>query len=106
MTLGIAATAGAWYWLIVKRVVRRRSAAFVGASLAAFAPPMVSHAGAHPNFVILFMIPLIIDRALRLCAGARVGGYFNGPYGEDRIGIYGASPATPRRCCVMSATPA
>ncbi|MBP2052818.1 dolichyl-phosphate beta-glucosyltransferase [Streptomyces griseochromogenes] len=72
MALGIAATAAAWYRLIVKRVVRRRSAAFVGASLAAFAPPMVSHANAHPNFVILFMIPLIIDRALRLATGARV----------------------------------
>ncbi|MFF4356437.1 dolichyl-phosphate beta-glucosyltransferase [Streptomyces sp. NPDC001604] len=72
MTLGLAATAAAWYRLIVKRVVRRRSAAFVGASLAAFAPPMVSHANAHPNFVVLFMIPLIIDRALRLCTGARV----------------------------------
>ncbi|MET8247339.1 dolichyl-phosphate beta-glucosyltransferase [Streptomyces sp. NPDC005202] len=72
MALGLAATAAAWYWLIVKRVVRQRAAAFVGASLAAFAPPMVSHANAHPNFVILFMIPLIIDRALRLCTGARV----------------------------------
>ncbi|GAA2518177.1 dolichyl-phosphate beta-glucosyltransferase [Streptomyces longisporus] len=72
MTLGLAATAAAWYRLIVKRVVRRRTAAFVGASLAAFAPPMVSHANAHPNFVVLFMIPLIIDRALRLCTGARV----------------------------------
>jgi dolichyl-phosphate beta-glucosyltransferase len=72
MALGLAATAAAWYWLIVKRVVRQRAAAFVGASLAAFAPPMVSHANAHPNFVILFMIPLIIDRALRLCAGTRV----------------------------------
>ncbi|WP_128802496.1 MULTISPECIES: dolichyl-phosphate beta-glucosyltransferase [unclassified Streptomyces] len=72
MTLGLAATAAAWYWLIVKRVVRKRSAAFVGAWLAAFAPPMVSHANAHPNFVILFMIPLIIDRALRLSTGARV----------------------------------
>ncbi|WP_210585092.1 dolichyl-phosphate beta-glucosyltransferase [Streptomyces sp. GESEQ-35] len=72
MTLGLAATAAAWYWLIVKRVVRHRAAAFVGASLAAFAPPMVSHANAHPNFIILFMIPLIIDRALRLCAGTRV----------------------------------
>ncbi|MEU7054787.1 dolichyl-phosphate beta-glucosyltransferase [Streptomyces sp. NPDC046197] len=72
MTLGLAGTAAAWYWLIVKRVVRRRAAAFVGASLAAFAPPMVSHANAHPNFVILFMIPLIIDRALRLCTGVRV----------------------------------
>ncbi|MPY37767.1 glycosyltransferase family 2 protein [Streptomyces adustus] len=72
MTLGLAATAAAWYWFIVKRVVRQRAAAFLGASLAAFAPPMVSHANAHPNFVILFMIPLIIDRALRLCAGTRV----------------------------------
>ncbi|MFI9760871.1 glycosyltransferase [Streptomyces sp. NPDC051963] len=72
MTLGLAATAAAWYWLIVKRVVHQRAAAFVGASLAAFAPPMVSHANAHPNFIILFMIPLIIDRALRLCTGTRV----------------------------------
>ncbi|QOV36752.1 glycosyltransferase family 2 protein [Streptomyces ferrugineus] len=72
MTLGLAATAAAWYRLIVKYVVRGRIPAFVGASLAAFAPPMVSHAHAHPNFVVLFMIPLIIDRALRLCTGTRV----------------------------------
>ncbi|NEA64396.1 dolichyl-phosphate beta-glucosyltransferase [Streptomyces sp. SID12488] len=72
MTLGLAATATAWYWLIVKRVVRQRGAAFAGAALATFAPPMVSHANAHPNFVILFMMPLIIDRALRLCEGERV----------------------------------
>ncbi|MFJ3335281.1 dolichyl-phosphate beta-glucosyltransferase [Streptomyces sp. NPDC086766] len=72
MTLGLAATAAAWYRLIVKRVARRRAAAFLGAALAAFAPPMVSHANAHPNFVVLFMIPLLVDRALRLCAGARV----------------------------------
>ncbi|MGI5377035.1 glycosyltransferase [Streptomyces sp. CA-251387] len=72
MTLGLAATAAAWYWLIVRHVVRGRTAAFLGASLAAFAPPMVSHAHAHPNFVVLFMIPLIIDRSLRLCTGTRV----------------------------------
>ncbi|MFC8518225.1 glycosyltransferase [Streptomyces sp. NPDC057257] len=72
MTLGMAVTGLAWYWLIVKRVVAQRIAAFVGATLATFAPPMVSHANAHPNFVVLFMIPLIIDRALRLCEGERV----------------------------------
>ncbi len=72
MTLGLAATAAAWYRLIVRYVVRRRVPAFLGASLAAFAPPMVSHANAHPNFVVLFMIPLIVDRALRLCTGTRV----------------------------------
>ncbi|TQE36455.1 dolichyl-phosphate beta-glucosyltransferase [Streptomyces ipomoeae] len=71
MTLGLTATAAAWYWLLVKRVVRHRGAAFAGAALAAFAPPMVSHANAHPNFVVLFMLPLIIDRALRLCTGER-----------------------------------
>ncbi|MFH8991695.1 dolichyl-phosphate beta-glucosyltransferase [Streptomyces sp. NPDC017940] len=72
MTLGLAATAFAWYWLIVRRLVRHRGAAALGAALAAFAPPMVSHAHAHPNFIVLFMIPLIIDRALRLCEGRRV----------------------------------
>ncbi|WP_062645083.1 dolichyl-phosphate beta-glucosyltransferase [Streptomyces maremycinicus] len=72
MTLGMAATAVAWYRLIAKRLVRGRAAAFVGAALAAFAPPMVSHANAHPNFVVLFMIPPIVDRALRLAAGERV----------------------------------
>jgi dolichyl-phosphate beta-glucosyltransferase len=72
MTLGLAVTAAAWYWLIVRRVVRHRGAAFTGATLATFAPPMVSHANAHPNFIVLFMMPLIIDRALRLCEGARV----------------------------------
>jgi dolichyl-phosphate beta-glucosyltransferase len=72
MTLGLAATAFAWYRLIVKRVVRHRGAAFTGAALAAFAPPMVSHANAHPNFTVLFMIPLLIERALRLCSGTRV----------------------------------
>jgi dolichyl-phosphate beta-glucosyltransferase len=72
MTLGLAATGTAWYWLIVTRVTAHRGAAFTGAALAAFAPPMVSHANAHPNFVILFVIPLIADRALRLCTGERV----------------------------------
>ncbi|MER5305649.1 dolichyl-phosphate beta-glucosyltransferase [Streptomyces lasiicapitis] len=72
MTGGLAATAFAWYWLIVRRLVRHRGAAALGAALAAFAPPMISHAHAHPNFIVLFMIPLIVDRALRLCEGRHV----------------------------------
>ncbi|GAB2924669.1 dolichyl-phosphate beta-glucosyltransferase [Streptomyces heilongjiangensis] len=71
MTLGLAATAAAWYRLFVGRLVRHRGAAFTGAALAAFAPPMVSHANAHPNFIVLFMIPLIVEQSLRLCAGTR-----------------------------------
>ncbi|GLV97289.1 dolichyl-phosphate beta-glucosyltransferase [Streptomyces lavendulae] len=71
-TLGIAATAWSWYWLIHRRFTESRWAAAAGGALAAFAPPMVSHANAHPNFVVLFMIPVIIDRALRLCEGRNV----------------------------------
>ncbi|MGW3402793.1 dolichyl-phosphate beta-glucosyltransferase [Streptomyces zhihengii] len=72
LTLGLAATATAWYWLIARRLVRNRAAAALGAAFAAFAPPMISHGNAHPNFLVLFMIPLIVDRALRLCEGRRV----------------------------------
>ncbi|MFF3862073.1 glycosyltransferase [Streptomyces sp. NPDC002209] len=72
LTLGMAASAWTWYWLIRRRFVHSRWAAAAGGALAAFAPPMVSHANGHPNFVVLFMIPLIIDRALRLCEGRRV----------------------------------
>ncbi|MFB6977460.1 dolichyl-phosphate beta-glucosyltransferase [Streptomyces scopuliridis] len=72
LTLGLAATALAWYWLFACRLVRGRWAAALGAALAAFAPPMISHANAHPNFLVLFMIPVIIDRALRLCEGRHV----------------------------------
>ncbi|GHH69389.1 hypothetical protein GCM10018793_01760 [Streptomyces sulfonofaciens] len=71
LTLGLAATAGAWYRLIVRRLTPSRPAAALGAALAAFAPPMASHANAHPNFVVLFMVPLIVERVLRLCTEGR-----------------------------------
>ncbi|NXY96971.1 glycosyltransferase family 2 protein, partial [Streptomyces sp. BR123] len=72
LTLGMAASAWTWYWLIRRRCTPNRWAAAVGGALAAFAPPMVSHANGHPNFVVLFMLPLIIDRALRLAEGRNV----------------------------------
>lgn len=72
LTLGMAASAWTWYWLIRRRFVRSRWAAAAGGALAAFAPPMVSHANGHPNFVVLFMLPLIVDRTLRLCEGRNV----------------------------------
>ncbi|WP_330331248.1 glycosyltransferase family 2 protein [Streptomyces sp. NBC_00536] len=73
LTLGMAASGWTWYWLIRRRLVRSRWAAASGGAVAAFAPPMISHANGHPNFVVLFMIPLIIDRALRLCDGSDGG---------------------------------
>ncbi|MEU9608008.1 dolichyl-phosphate beta-glucosyltransferase [Streptomyces sp. NPDC048057] len=72
LTFGLAATAFAWYWLLARWLVAHRGAAVLGAAVAAFAPPMISHGNAHPNFLVLFMIPVILDRALRLCEGRAV----------------------------------
>lgn len=88
LTGGLAATAAAWYWLLLKRCVRSRRAAALGGALCAFAPPMISHANAHPNFAVLFMMPLITDRLLRLCAargkdGAGKDGAGKGCRGHD-----------------------
>jgi dolichyl-phosphate beta-glucosyltransferase len=75
LTGGLAATATAWFWLIRKYLTGRRAAAALGGAFSAFAPPMISHANAHPNLVVLFVIPLIIDRLLRLSGvPAREGG--------------------------------
>ncbi|MER5768036.1 dolichyl-phosphate beta-glucosyltransferase [Streptomyces sp. NPDC001985] len=72
LTLGLAATAICWFRLIGRHLVTSRWAAATGAAFAAFAPPMISHGNAHPNFLVLFMIPVIVDRALRLCEGRHV----------------------------------
>ncbi|MFJ4009039.1 dolichyl-phosphate beta-glucosyltransferase [Streptomyces sp. NPDC090026] len=72
LTLGLTATATAWYALLARRIARHRWAAALGGAFAAFAPPMASHGNAHPNFLVLFMIPLIVERALRLCEGRAV----------------------------------
>lgn len=71
LTGGLTATACAWYWLLARRFTRSRWAAALGGGFCAFAPPMISHGNAHPNFVVLFMMPLIVDRLLRLCEGRR-----------------------------------
>lgn len=67
--LGLAGTAAAWFWFMRRHGIGRTGAA-VGGWFAGFAPAMVSHANGHPNFIALFLIPVILDRLLRL--GARV----------------------------------
>ncbi|WP_353952962.1 glycosyl transferase [Knoellia sp. S7-12] len=68
--LGLAGTAAAWFWFFRRRGLGRTAAA-VGGWFVGFAPAMVSHANGHPNFVALFLIPVIIDRTLRLAEGGR-----------------------------------
>lgn len=68
--LGLAGTAAAWYWFLRRRGLVRPAAA-VGGWLPGFAPAMVSHANGHPNFVALFLLPVILDRMLRLAEDDR-----------------------------------
>ncbi|MFI6497573.1 hypothetical protein [Nonomuraea typhae] len=72
LTLGLAGSAFAWYWLLSRHVVASRAAAGIGAAFCGFAPPIVSHANAHPNFVVLFVIPLICARVVALRRRRRV----------------------------------
>jgi hypothetical protein len=70
LTGGLAGTATAWYWLFSRHVVRSHVAAAVGGALCGFAPPVISHAKAHPNFAATFLIPVIAIWLIRL-PGAR-----------------------------------
>lgn len=71
LTGGLAATAGTWYCLFSRYLVRSRLAAAIGGAFAGFAPPIISHANAHPNFVALFVFPFIVAFVLKLARGYR-----------------------------------
>ncbi|QBJ96699.1 glycosyl transferase [Rhodococcus sp. ABRD24] len=71
LTLGLAGTATAWYWVLSRHVVTSRFAAAVGGVFCGFAPAMISHANGHPNFVALFLLPFIALLVIRLGSGVR-----------------------------------
>jgi hypothetical protein len=66
LTLGLAATALAWYAFFRRHVTRHRLVAFVAAGFCGFAPGIVSQTNGHPNIVAQFMVPLILSRVIRL----------------------------------------
>ncbi|MGC4896847.1 DUF2079 domain-containing protein [Micromonospora sp. DT31] len=66
LTLNLAATAVAWYWLLSRHLVRSRLAAAVGALFIAFCPAMVSHANAHLNWTAGWLVPLLAWGVFRL----------------------------------------
>lgn len=69
--LGLALTASAWYWLVRRRLAVHPVLAFLAGALAGFGPGMVSHANGHPNFVVQVLVPVIVDRLLRVAEGRR-----------------------------------
>ncbi|WJJ11553.1 glycosyl transferase [Prescottella equi] len=71
LTLGLAGTATAWYWVLSRHVVQSRFAAAVGGVFCGFAPAMISHTNGHPNFVALFLLPFIALLVIRLASGER-----------------------------------
>ncbi|TCO58158.1 glycosyl transferase [Actinocrispum wychmicini] len=69
LTLSVAGSAAGWYWVISRHITGSRPGAAVGGAFAAFAPPMISHANAHPNYVALFVLPFIVGQLIKLVRG-------------------------------------
>ncbi|MCI4061909.1 DUF2079 domain-containing protein [Micromonospora sp. R77] len=80
LTLNLAATAVAWYWLLSRHLVRSPLAAGVGALFIGYCPAMVSHANAHLNWTAGWLVPLLIQGvfALRRPGNAVRGGVLLG----------------------------
>ncbi|WP_372440778.1 glycosyl transferase [Nocardia acididurans] len=70
LTLGLSGTAFAWYRLFARELVESEFAAAVGGLFCGFAPAMISHATAHPNFVVLALLPLIASRVITMARRA------------------------------------
>lgn len=66
LTLNLAATALAWYWLLTRKFLRSPLAALVGGLFIGFSPGLVSHANAHLNWTAGWLVPLLVWRVLRL----------------------------------------
>ncbi|GAA0464871.1 glycosyl transferase [Paractinoplanes deccanensis] len=72
ITLGLAGTAFAWYFVLSRHLVTSRVAAWIGGLWCGFAPAMISHANGHVNFVSLYVVPFIVLQVLRLREPGRV----------------------------------
>ncbi|MBO4208176.1 hypothetical protein GSF22_19505 [Micromonospora echinofusca] len=71
VTVALAGTASAWYFVLSRHVVRHPAAAVVGGWLCGFSPAMLSHASWHPNIISQFLLPFIVWRVLLLTRGRR-----------------------------------
>ncbi|GAB3145291.1 glycosyl transferase [Micromonospora sonneratiae] len=71
VTLGLAGTASAWYYVISRHVVSNPVAAIVGGWFCGFSPAMLSHANWHPNIISQFLLPFIVWRVILLTRSTR-----------------------------------
>lgn len=66
LTLNIALSSYAWYYVLSRHVTRTRAAAALGGLFCGFAPGIVSHANAHLNFTAQYLLPFIVWRVAKL----------------------------------------
>ncbi|MEO3817130.1 DUF2079 domain-containing protein [Plantactinospora sp. B24E8] len=66
LTLNLAGSALAWYWLLSRHLVRSTPAALLGGVFIGFAPGLVAHANAHLNWSAGWIAPVLVWGVLRL----------------------------------------
>jgi hypothetical protein len=66
LTLALAGSAAACYYVFSRYLVKSRLAAAIGAAFFGFAPGIIHHASGQPNFVSNFLLPFIVLRVFRL----------------------------------------
>lgn len=69
LAVGLAGTASAWYWCFSRHLVRSRLAAAIAGGFCGFAPGMIAHTQAHPNWTAMFLVPFLAVAAMRLGTG-------------------------------------
>jgi hypothetical protein len=71
LTIGLAGSATAWYFVLRRHITSYRAVAFASAALCGFAPGLIGHGNGHPNLAAQFMLPLIVSGVIRLRESAR-----------------------------------
>lgn len=71
LTLNLAGSAFAWYWLFSRHLNASPLGAAIGGVFAGFAPAMISHANAHLNWTAQWLSALIVARVIVLYRGGR-----------------------------------
>ncbi|HZD99038.1 MAG TPA: DUF2079 domain-containing protein [Micromonosporaceae bacterium] len=71
ITLNLAGSAYAWFWLFSRHVARTRTAAIAGGAFGGFAPGMIAHANGHLNFTACWLLPVLIWHLIRLTRPVR-----------------------------------
>ncbi|MEE6260482.1 DUF2079 domain-containing protein [Plantactinospora sonchi] len=66
LTLNLAGSVLAWYWLLSRHLVRSTPAALLGGVFIGFAPGIVAHANAHLNWSAGWIAPVLVWGVLRL----------------------------------------